>query len=261
MCNIDVHVRLRDCCRKQLAEIDKRKKDASFERGLLALPSLHDIFGEVPVDRAREMVPPGSSAGDGSTPAFSRIQETKLKICRTLCKTHAKEHERDIERLEATFWHELGAGLQGELRQGSSATSQPGAAGSATGGTACGTSGMDVQKAVDHITSAAKSSSSGWCSRHVRRAIEAGGVSVTSPTAKDLGPSLESAGFLPIATQADLNTYVPTAGDVVVFDAVTGHDSGHTAMYDGEQWVSDWKQLNFFVDEPYKNGNFTINRP
>jgi hypothetical protein len=31
-------------------------------------------------------------------------------------------------------------------------------------------------------------------------------------------------------------------GDVVVFDKTTNHENGHIAMFDGDQWISDFKQ-------------------
>ena len=50
----------------------------------------------------------------------------------------------------------------------------------------------------------------------------------------------------------------PQKGDVVVFQAIKGHRHGHVAMFDGKQWISDFKQDSIYaatdyqkVDAPY----------
>ena len=50
----------------------------------------------------------------------------------------------------------------------------------------------------------------------------------------------------------------PQKGDVVVFQAIEGHKDGHVAMFDGKQWISDFKQDSIYaatdyqkVDAPY----------
>jgi hypothetical protein len=185
-----------------------------------------------------------------------------LKTCRTVCEKHAETHEKAGEMMEASFWRELAAGLTGELRVQPSTPAQPLAA--EAGGTPTlggGTSGMNIGSAVKHLDANAHAKPTGWCSKYVNKAIAAGGVKVQGANAKDLGPNLESAGFVPVATQADGSSYTPLAGDVVVFDAVPGHINGHTAMYNGLQWVSDFKQAGFLVAATYANGNYTIYRP
>lgn len=120
---------------------------------------------------------------------------------------------------------------------------------------------MDIDKAVEHLDAKANRSSTGLCGRYVHNAIVAGGVEMDSANAKDLGPKLEAAGFTPVATETNNGDYTLQAGDVVVFDKVPGHENGHAAMYDGEQWVSDYKQNDFFAAEPYKQGKYKIYRP
>lgn len=41
--------------------------------------------------------------------------------------------------------------------------------------------------------------------------------------------------------------YQPEKGDIVVFNRTPNHFWGHIAMYDGKQWVSDFKQKSMFV--------------
>ncbi|SMC21249.1 hypothetical protein SAMN02745857_01172 [Andreprevotia lacus DSM 23236] len=57
--------------------------------------------------------------------------------------------------------------------------------------------------------------------------------------AKDYGLALGAAGFVQVPAK---DTY--EAGDVAVIQPATGHPTGHMAMYDGHQWVSDFKQLH-----------------
>jgi hypothetical protein len=94
----------------------------------------------------------------------------------------------------------------------------------------------NVNNAVEHLNSNANSASLGRCAHYVRLAILAGGVNV-APTvsAKDYGDRLTSAGFT-------LVQGAPRAGDVAVIQPIPGHPHGHMTMYNGTQWVSDYKQ-------------------
>jgi hypothetical protein len=90
--------------------------------------------------------------------------------------------------------------------------------------------------------------SRGQCALHVRRAVEAGGVSLDhTPMAKDMGTALRSAGF------HEVND-TPQRGDVVVIQPAPGHPDGHAAIYDGHNWVSDFTQLHGLYPGPaYRN--------
>ena len=57
--------------------------------------------------------------------------------------------------------------------------------------------------------------------------------------AKDYGSCLVTAGFSEKPAGG-----APAKGDVAVIPAVKGHPAGHMAMYDGHQWVSDFKQAH-----------------
>lgn len=52
--------------------------------------------------------------------------------------------------------------------------------------------------------------------------------------AKDYGPQLEKNGF----NKINIDYTQAKKGDVVVFQAIGSHKYGHTAIYNGEQWVS-----------------------
>jgi len=110
MTDIDVHIRLRKCCRDKLADMDKRKAKARFKSGLIA-SSLLDMFGDKPVDKARALLPNGSSA---KKPGGKKLQAVTLITCRTICQQHAQEHSSAGEKLEAAFWRELSASLNQE---------------------------------------------------------------------------------------------------------------------------------------------------
>jgi len=128
-----------------------------------------------------------------------------------------------------------------------------------SGGT--GSSKMDVNAAASYADSHAESSSGGACATYVRKALAAGGLTSFNTNhpefAYQYGPFLMNAGFVQISSGG----YTAQKGDVVVFQQVPGHDAGHIAIYDGSQWVSDFKQPNFYVANAYKSGTYTLYRP
>jgi hypothetical protein len=78
-----------------------------------------------------------------------------------------------------------------------------------------------------------------WCAKHVRLAILAGGITV-QPTefARDSGPNLIAVGFHEVSSAG----YAPQLVDVVVFQGTSATPEGHMQLFDGTQWVSDFKQ-------------------
>jgi len=102
----------------------------------------------------------------------------------------------------------------------------------------------DKNAAVTHADSHARRHSTGNCARYVREAIDAGGV-VLGHThyAKNYGPVLAASGFQPIHG-------VPQKGDVVVIQPAPGHPAGHMAIFDGANWVSDFRQLHGLYPGP-----------
>jgi len=67
--------------------------------------------------------------------------------------------------------------------------------------------------------------------------------------AKDYGASLSRAGFRKLSPAEK-----SMKGDVVIIDAVVGHPAGHMAMFDGVQWVSDFKQRDLLPGPAYRHG-------
>jgi hypothetical protein len=124
----------------------------------------------------------------------------------------------------------------------------------------------DVDKAIAHLRANARPPYGiRKCAKFVREAIEAGGLRIPmvgSDLAKDYGLRLKLAGFL-----AQAATGPPyQKGDVAVIDGFTSaaegiknaHLEGHMAMYDGTQWISDYKQPG---TRPYAGSAFDKAKP
>ncbi|MGE3820514.1 MAG: CHAP domain-containing protein [Isosphaeraceae bacterium] len=127
--------------------------------------------------------------------------------------------------------------------------------------------GWDVDRAVKHLQDHAEPPYGvGKCARYVREAIEAGGLAISragSGSAKDYGPRLTGAGFVALA--GDLSSY--QKGDVALIDGFSkeaakgikkDHPHGHLAMYDGSQWISDFKQTGA---KPYPGSDYAKAAP
>lgn len=110
---------------------------------------------------------------------------------------------------------------------------------------------MDIEKAVEHLDASASHASKGKCAAYVRRAMLAGGLAIDPHPlyAKDYGPYLTKAGLKAVATK----DYTPAKGDIVVIQSYAAKDpAGHIAMYDGKQWVSDFKQRDIWAGPGYR---------
>ena len=117
----------------------------------------------------------------------------------------------------------------------------------------------DLDAAIAHLQNAAHRGSIRRCGEYVHKAIDAGGIRLNTSynphgdSASGYGPILRHAGFRTVAPGEK-----PQKGDVVVFQPVDGHPDGHVAMFDGKQWISDFKQDSIYaatdyqkVDAPY----------
>ncbi len=86
----------------------------------------------------------------------------------------------------------------------------------------------------------ALSRSSGYCARYVRKALQSAGYEFTpNPSAYQYASrgTLASAGFTKIS-----NDMQPQIGDVVVYDRTSRRPHGHIQIFDGTDWVSDFRQ-------------------
>ena len=94
----------------------------------------------------------------------------------------------------------------------------------------------------------ALSRSSGYCARYVRKALQTAGYEFTpNPSAYQYASrgTLSSAGFTKIS-----NSTQPQVGDVVVYDRSSKHPHGHIQIFDGNGWVSDFRQSSI---SPYSD--------
>lgn len=107
------------------------------------------------------------------------------------------------------------------------------------------------EKAVEYLTSHAEGHSVNRCAMYVRHAIGAGGCPtfLQPPSACDYEEFLPDLGF----SQIEAVVYTPQAGDIAVFSAIKGHKHGHICMYDGNQWVSDFKQRSMYSAAAYRH--------
>lgn len=104
--------------------------------------------------------------------------------------------------------------------------------------------------AVEFLMKHAKRRSKNSCALYVRRAIEAGGCPtfLQPPSACDYDLFLPDLGF----NEVPQDGYCPQKGDIVVFSAIKGHKHGHICMYDGHQWISDFKQRSMYSASAYR---------
>lgn len=117
-----------------------------------------------------------------------------------------------------------------------------------------GTSSYAVDKraaaAADLATKKAAADFTGQCATYVKRALAAvdsqaapyikGNGNLTAKNLLKYGK-----GWQQVPYSAN---YVPQKGDVVSWGAIKGHLYGHTAIYNGKEWVSDTKQGRYGID-------------
>jgi surface antigen len=112
---------------------------------------------------------------------------------------------------------------------------------------------IDKDAITNYADQHAEPHSLGKCTAYCRRAFEAGGVDTSGHPidAKDWGPTLLKNGAVVIS----LDGYTPQKADVAVFAGSDAHPYGHITIYDGKQWVSDFKQKNM---SPYRSGTTPV---
>ena len=117
---------------------------------------------------------------------------------------------------------------------------------------------FNTQAFANELNANANDASTGWCGRYIGWALDAGGTPVGSHAGGDYGPYLTQAGFVTVP----LAGYSPQQGDIAIFQRSTalGHPSGHSAGYNGSQWVSDFFQRNMSPYSPATTPPVTIYR-
>lgn len=112
----------------------------------------------------------------------------------------------------------------------------------------------DLDAAIARLHSQVLPGSDSRCGEFVHKAIDAGGITLNTSynpngqSASGYGPILRHAGFRAVAPGEK-----PQKGDIVVFQATTGHKHGHVAMFDGKQWISDYKQNSIYAASIYED--------
>ena len=105
----------------------------------------------------------------------------------------------------------------------------------------------DLTAALKHLDAHAGDSSLGKCAQFVRKAVEAGGLTLERHiSAKDYGSSFIKAGFQALASTPT----VFTPGDVAIIQPIPGHPHGHICMFNGTMWKSDFKQPHGYYPGP-----------
>lgn len=104
---------------------------------------------------------------------------------------------------------------------------------------------FNIEKATVHLTEHGRNKSIHCCAWYTMRALQAGGCPAI------ILPAQWYRYFMPLVQfkEIEQNGYHPKAGDVVVFERPSWKDWrkisqwwGHIAMYNGQQWISDFKQ-------------------
>ncbi|QED23836.1 hypothetical protein [Candidatus Deianiraea vastatrix] len=121
---------------------------------------------------------------------------------------------------------------------------------------------LDKQTEVNKRTGNAKNPNQSiwYCAEYVADALRENGISIYKPkprdgqkssSACDYGPSLENAGFIGLYTHDENEkgnslpeSYQSEKGDIIIIQPTEDgkHKHGHIAMFNGDAWVSDFRQ-------------------
>ncbi|MBQ5638989.1 MAG: CHAP domain-containing protein [Alistipes sp.] len=115
---------------------------------------------------------------------------------------------------------------------------------------------FDKQRAAAYVGEHAAPKSRTCCAWYVMRALHAGGCPVYILPAYGYEKLLPKMGW----EEVDRRGYTPQMGDVVVFPAIGKHIWGHIQMWDGQQWVSDFKQRSMIPANAYGQTDWKIYR-
>ena len=114
-------------------------------------------------------------------------------------------------------------------------------------------------KTVDYITNHAETHSTHMCAGYVVMAMWSG----RCPIGPIVLPAYAYNKILPQIgfDEIPLKGYSPQKGDISVLPRNSKHPFGHIAVYDGNQWVSDFKQKSLYPSKEYQaNGKCQIFR-
>ena len=103
-------------------------------------------------------------------------------------------------------------------------------------------------KVADYVTSNAAPHSRTMCAWYCMRALQSGGCPVGIVPAYAYSKILPQMGF----QEVSMNGYRPQKGDVCVLPTNNHSSFGHIAIYNGVQWVSDFKQKDIYPSRAYR---------
>ena len=104
----------------------------------------------------------------------------------------------------------------------------------------------DARIAADYATSHAGSSSVGACAKYVANALQNAGFSFTRQPSAYM---YHTNGILTNMGFKSIQGGNPQKGDVYVEGGTNTHPHGHIAIYDGNNWVSDFIQNSDILSE------------
>lgn len=104
------------------------------------------------------------------------------------------------------------------------------------------------QKAAAFATEHAEKKSVSLCAMYIRKAMMAGGIPIYwGGNACHYKYILPFLGFEKVEDDK-----AHEVGDIVVFQPIGNRKYGHIAIWNGKQWVSDFKQQNIIVHSDYR---------
>lgn len=112
----------------------------------------------------------------------------------------------------------------------------------------------NIDKAIEHLNKHAMTKSHNCCAWYVMRAMQAGRCPI------GIFPAHSYKQILPFYGFKEVNTTHYEKGDIIVFPAIKNHKWGHIAMYNGKQWISDFKQKSIIVSKGYLKAKYTVFR-
>lgn len=105
----------------------------------------------------------------------------------------------------------------------------------------------DAEEAARYATENAAKKSVGLCAMYVRKAMVAGGIPLYQG-----GNAWHYKYLLPILGFEEIDKKEEKMiGDIVVFQPIGKRRFGHIAIWNGKQWVSDFKQRSIIVHSDY----------
>lgn len=103
------------------------------------------------------------------------------------------------------------------------------------------------ETAAKYATENAEKKSVGMCALYVRKAIMAGGIPLyIGGDAWSYKYTLPILNFHQVSKKSEREV-----GDIVVFQPIGGRKFGHIAIWNGSQWISDFKQRSIIVHSDY----------